>query len=442
MRKAFFLLFSICLLLMVSILIVVLLLSASAMVFAESVREGSWRTAQYRGARTDFAVLKAVLEQSRAKPKTAANPDLAGSGQYSYCYFIPYVTSANNTRTNIGINNYGLRSVTKGNLPTANVRMLLFDEQGRSQGEQVVQVQSNQLYQINGIINRFGSSSSTGWMQLWADEPITAWASVINNSTNDPSIESAVVLSTGMFDAYVEGLAVGVDEPGYQSRLLIASSARLGVWQSSLVITNVSEMGGNYLLTIYDNSGQVLFSGSQYIGPNSMYVNDDVRSIGPGTYGQIIIEPQTQGLVLIASSLIKTANGTGAFFPARTLPSSSNPSMAGLWEGTTNTQSEGPMKVKFSVSQDGARVFGFGSYTLPNYSYSSGDFPVSGELIGDTLVLEGHHLIHKQTNQLMNISIHLFANLSGDQLVGSGMMYNPPALEQVQVTLSRTGGTH
>ena len=100
------------------------------------------------------------------------------------------------------------------------------------------------------------------------------------------------------------------------------------------------------------------------------------------------------------------------------------------------------MQVKLSVTQDGARVFGFGSYILPNYSYTSGDLPVSGELIGDTLVLEAHHIIDKQTNQLMRQAIRLFVTLSGIQLVGSGTIYNPPAFEEVQLTLSQTGSTY
>ena len=76
------------------------------------------------------------------------------------------------------------------------------------------------------------------------------------------AVNTHTVTSFPMFDAYVEGLAIGLEEQNYQTRLLIASSVHLGVWQSSLVVTNVRGVGGSYLLTVYDNSGQVLSSES------------------------------------------------------------------------------------------------------------------------------------------------------------------------------------
>ncbi len=110
---------------------------------------------------------------------------------FSYLTRIPFVTAEAGTRTNIGLNNFSQLSFVKGANPAANVRLTLVDQQGHVAGQGTYVVGSNELLQINDIISALSGNVPMGWLEVLSDEPLTAWASVILNSTNDPSIELA-----------------------------------------------------------------------------------------------------------------------------------------------------------------------------------------------------------------------------------------------------------
>ena len=78
---------------LVDISIMGLVLSSSALLFAETGREGIREIARSRDRRADVAALKAVLDQSRSGLRVTSRSNASGSREYSYCYFIPYGAS-------------------------------------------------------------------------------------------------------------------------------------------------------------------------------------------------------------------------------------------------------------------------------------------------------------------------------------------------------------
>ncbi len=290
----------------------------------------------------------------------------AQTSGFSYSYVIPFVTSENNTRTNLGLNGYNQISWVKGVNPIASVRVRLFDQQGQLAGSGNYSVQPNQLVQINNIISALGGSIGTGWLEIRADEPIAAWASVIFNSTNDPSIELAIDEQIGKPTPQLEGIARGTES----TRLLIDSSVKTPTFQSSLVVVNLASTGGPFSIKTYDNNGLLIETKSASINAGGMYVNNDIRSGVPGTFGPIVIEPGPgTPLRLVAESIVQSANGTGAFFPAYTLPNAGFPSVAGIWQGSvTGTLFNGQIRVE--IHQE--RQTFYGVITLV-----SGNFPTT-----------------------------------------------------------------
>ena len=100
-----------------------------------------------------------------------------GNGS-SYSLIIPYVTQENNRRTNVGLNNYSARSMMKGDNPDANVSMTLYDRDGTVAGSGTAVVHSNEMFQMNGVISALNGTTGTGWLNIFSDEPIDAFATV------------------------------------------------------------------------------------------------------------------------------------------------------------------------------------------------------------------------------------------------------------------------
>ncbi len=296
---------------------------------------------------------------------------------YSFACIIPYVTQADNTHTNIGINNFSNVSLTQGNNPSAQILVELFDSQGNLKNSATYTVNSNQMSQINNIVENSNLGQDTGWVRIWSTEPISAWASVIYNDTTDSAIELGVPLNPAW---EMEGTATSTS---YRTgRLMIASSVKTDSWQSSLVVTNASwSTGGNFQVTFYDNLGQVIRSETHSIPANGMYVNPDIRSEFPGTYGPIIIEPQTTGLMLTACSTVKNPSAHYAsFFTAQTIPPANTMNIGGVWEGDIPMSNSGIIHAKMTLYQNKSMVFGYG--LMNGGPYSNTQYTMGGVLSG------------------------------------------------------------
>ena len=288
---------------------------------------------------------------------------------YSYLTRIPFVTAETGFRTNVGLNNFSKLSFVKGANPGANVRLTLVDQQGHVAGQGTYAVGSNGLLQINNIISALGGNVSMGWLEVLSDEPLTAWASVIFNSSNDPSIELATRFGG--------------------QRLMIESSVKtdpsqssLGTFQSSLVVVNIGSKGGDFAIKIYDHDGKQIGSNTVFIEQFGMYIDNDIRNSVPGTFGEIVIEASDPSVLLMANSIVKSANGTGAFFPAFPLPPASSKSVAGIWEGSV-TGTVINAQVRVTLYQEGTSLFGKLEITSGSFPTASKSFSISGFVSND-----------------------------------------------------------
>ena len=192
------------------------------------------------------ALRRAILAHSRTRLEGDAQMTTDGA---SYVNIIPYVAADANTRTNLGLNNFSQNSLTQGPTPNTSVTIGLFDPQGSLSGSGEFTVGSNHLLQLDNIISRLGSNIAAGWLLIYSDEPLTAWASVVRNDNNDPAIELAIADQINKPAAFVESTG---------TRLMIQSSAKGATFQSSLAVVNVGSGDGNLVVRIYDNVGVLL----------------------------------------------------------------------------------------------------------------------------------------------------------------------------------------
>jgi hypothetical protein len=277
---------------------------------------------------------------------------IVGGAGYSYVSLIPFVANDLNTRTNLGLNNFSTDSLVNGPNPDANVLVVLYDIQGNLAATGNYVVHSNELLQIGNIIPALGSNISVGWLVIFSDEPLTAWASVINNATNDPSIELAIADQISKPVAYLESTG---------NRLMIQSTTNIGNFQSSLSVVNVGSDAGVLLIKIYDAPGNLVGTETASIPINGMYVNNNIRG---SSYGPIIIEVtdpnpnNTESPRIIANSLVRSTNQTGGFFPAFALPQADTVSVAGIWDGTVLAGTLISAQVTLTLFQEQDMIYG------------------------------------------------------------------------------------
>ena len=211
----------------------------------------------------------------------------------SEAIFIPSIVENGSFRTNLGINNLSKRQ--------ANVSLTLVDVEGMVLGGKTVQVEAEGLEQINSVA-RFVFEDSVGSdiqgnLYLESDQPISAWASQIDNTTNDPSL----LLS----------------KRNGSTRLLIPSSANIGTFTSSLVLMNVGFTTAQVGLKAYGTLGELLGQSSAplTIAPNGVMSFENVlQSLGvANNYGPIEIT-SLNNVPVIASSRVSSSTGAGGFF--------------------------------------------------------------------------------------------------------------------------------
>ena len=313
----------------------------------------------------------------------------------SYVVIIPYVTAENGSRSNLGLNNYSLVSFVHGINPTASVSVFLFDQQGNTRRSGNYEVRPNELLQINDVVNQLpniidpvlGGNVGTGWLLIFSDEPLTAWASVIANGNDDPSIELAIADQIYKPAAFLESTG---------SILAIQSSAKTASFQSSLVVVNVGSGDGNLFIDIYDQNGNLITTKQSTIAQNGMFLDDDIRRDAPGTFGQIVIEvtdpnPNDENVPrLVANSIVRsTGNGTGGFFPAFALPNPNTKAIAGVWEGSLQGNLINA-QVRIQLFQERDMLYGTLDVVSGTFPTVNRQFSLSGEVLvngGDSAYL-------------------------------------------------------
>ena len=421
-------------------------------IFAEratvEAREGSKNAVARTAVATQRLNQSSWLESLRDfRRKIGSQTQASGDGT-SFVVIIPYVTTESNSRTNLGLNNYSQISFVHGINPFASVFIYLFDQEGSLRRSGSVVVESNELVQINDIINQLptiedpvqGGNVGTGWLLIFSDEPLTAWASVISNSNDDPSIELAIADQISKPAAFVESTG---------TRLAIQSSAKTAKFQSSLVVVNVGPDDGNLYVDIYDQLGNLIDTKTALIKQNGMFVDNDIRSAVPDTFGQIVIEVtdptpnDDKAPRLVANSIVKsTVNGTGAFFPAFALPQVDTKAIAGVWEGSL-TGSLINAQVKMQLFQERDMIYGTLDILSGSFPTVARSFSISGEVSSNHYLLQVQDAFDSDSaNTFFSYRLHI-PPITGIRMEGDTLYFDEQNRKDIgSVSLSRTGSIY
>ena len=315
----------------------------------------------------------------------------------NYVSLIPLVTNENGARTNVGLNNFGRFSVHKDVAnPQASVVIQLRDPSGRLDREGVFAVRSNEMRQVNRIMTTLppvagGGAATTGWLLIWSDEPVTAWASVIlDRVNNDPAVELAIADQIYKPAAYVESTGTP------SNPLLIQSSVKAGSFKSRLAVVNIGSGPGRLHIKLFDRTGRPQETlPSVDVGKFGMYVNNDIRSTVPETWGQIIIEVEDllperddREPLIVATSLVESTTGPFAgFFPAFAMPRSNTPAIAGIWEGPVTGEIMNA-QVRVTLYQERDMLYGLLEILSGTFPTVNRHFLIRGQVTNGTYELE------------------------------------------------------
>jgi len=228
----------------------------------------------------------------------------ADSGQV--LEIIPFAIDTNAFRTNLGINNLGTT--------TASVNVSLFGADGSLLAGTTLplSVAPQGLVQINNILRYLlaGSSNASvtnrqGYLKLASNSPVKAFATQIDNLTNDPSIENSV--SSGSVN------------------LLLKSSANTS-FRSTLVIVNPNSSPASVEITAREgssiNNGAVAGTRVIAIPANGQFVSENILSeIGASsTFGPVELRSLTGNPIIAVSRVYSATGNTSGFFSAQPLP--------------------------------------------------------------------------------------------------------------------------
>ncbi|MDE2756730.1 MAG: hypothetical protein OXI92_09315, partial [Acidobacteriota bacterium] len=314
----------------------------------------------------------------------------------NYISLIPLVTNENGARTNVGLNNFSRFSVRKKADPVASVLVQLRDPSGKLDREGVFSVRSNEMRQINRVMTALppvdgGGAATTGWLLIWSDEPITAWASVIlDRVNNDPAVELAIADQIYKQAAYVESTGTP------SNPLLIQSSVKAGSFKSRLAVVNIGSGPGRLRIKLFDRTGRPQRPLPPVdVGKFGMYVDNDIRSTVPETWGQIIIEVEDllperddREPLIIATSLVESTTGPFAgFFPAFAMPRSNTPAIAGIWEGPVTGEIMNA-QVRVTLYQERDMLYGLLEILSGTFPTVNRHFLIRGAVSNGTYELE------------------------------------------------------
>ena len=201
-------------------------------------------------------------------------------------------------RTNLGVNNLSTA--------LANVRVSLIDAAGVTLGTYDLTVNPLGMTQVDGIARRIlgANSTTSGYLKLTSDQPIHAWASKIDNGTDDPSFETAI----------------GQSPVESGPRLLIPSVVRgnFGFTSSLVLINRDSTETVNCTITARSTEGTQLATITRQLGPGVAYRTADILKdlgVAGDAFGPLTIET-TQPAALVAASEVRSGSGTAGYFPA------------------------------------------------------------------------------------------------------------------------------
>jgi uncharacterized protein len=203
---------------------------------------------------------------------------------------LPYVEDSPEVRTNLGLNNPGPTS--------ASVSVSLATPEGLNLASQQFSLPPNSLTQLDSVVRLLGNDRTReGWIRVTADQDIFAWASLIDNQTQDPALTVAASHSA--------------------TKWLIPSATSAGSFKSGLALANLDRDPAQVAMTVRDSDGAVMKSTMMTIPASGMFVSQDVlATLGlPGRFGPIEIT-SPNGRPLLAASRVISSQRTGSAFAA------------------------------------------------------------------------------------------------------------------------------
>ena len=406
-----------------------------------------------RAVRLSRSILNRSVLQLRSHLQQANQTTFEGD---NYVSLIPLVTNENGARTNVGLNNFSRFSVHKKKAdPVASVLIQLRDPSGKLDRDGIFSVRSNEMRQVNRIMTALtpvdgGGAATTGWLLIFSDEPVTAWASVIlDRVNNDPAVELAIADQIYKQAAYVESTGTP------SNPLLIQSSVKAGSFKSRLAVVNIGSGPGRLRIKLFDRTGrQQRPLPAVDVGEFGMYVNNDIRSTVPGTWGQIVIEvedllpaqPDREPLI-IATSLVESTTGPFAgFFPAFAMPQSNTPAIAGIWEGPV-TGAIMNAQVRVTLYQERDMLYGLLEILSGTFPTVNRHFLIRGAASNGTYELEVRDFFDDCSGRgarCMFFGYRLFApSLSGDTMEGDTIYFDEDdRFDKGNFSLTRVGAIY
>ncbi len=209
--------------------------------------------------------------------------------------YFPLVSDTSQFRTNLGIRNLDQQEAT--------VSISWGNQEGVSSRERTATVGPRGFLQINHVLRwvmQAGATTNTsGSLRVISDRPFNSFISLIDNQTQDPSLQ------------------VGVSQGS--PRLLLSSSTNQGRFRTRLVIMNLGSLSAAARIRARDGEtgDESGLMGSIQIPPNGFHVTDDVLGdLGLGSsFGPLEIDSAT-AQPMIAVALITSTERTGGFLVA------------------------------------------------------------------------------------------------------------------------------
>ena len=217
--------------------------------------------------------------------------------------FIPFVVDTETYRTNLGLNNLGSE--------IAHIQITMLGEDGHTiaSSSSPIIVPPLGLVQINNVIRTLVSESSDparplrqGYLKISSNTPIKAFATQIDNWTNDPSIEVSV--SQG------------------SPHLLLKSTSSLN-YQSTVALVNLSDHPNTVEFTARqgDSSASGAVTGSRVttIPAKGCFITDNLLQFIGSTaaFGPVEIQSLNGSPMIAVSRVYSTAARTSGFFIAQ-----------------------------------------------------------------------------------------------------------------------------
>lgn len=250
---------------------------------------------------TNGALLAAVSQVSGLNSNTSGFLEAQSGDSTESALILPYVVEDESFRTNLGLNNLGDR------LATVNVEFIGVD------GKPVAsptpfQIAPQGFVQINRIVSYLtgGSMSSLaaqGYLRIAGDQPILAFASQIDNTSNDPSISTGV--SSG-------------------SRSLLLQASANTYFRSALFVVNPNNSTVDVSIIAREgditNNGAVTATKTKQIPANGMVVIENLlEELGAGSsFGPVEIRCSLP--VIAVSRVYNPAGNTSGFLEAQDVP--------------------------------------------------------------------------------------------------------------------------